>query len=181
MTALITNRGAWRRLPWRPIGWGAGALFLLWPLAAGAPWSAGDFVFAGAMIAIVGGGIELAVRRGNAAYALAAGLALGAALLSAWIPGAVGIIGNEDDAANILYPAVVLLALLGAMVSLFRPRGMAVAMAAAALAELLVPVAAWLLWPELRAAILQPEVPAMTIVLTGLWAASAWLFGKSAR
>ena len=179
MTPDTTNPGA-RRLPWRAFGWGAGGLFLLWPIAVGAPWSAGDFVFAGAMVGIVGTGVELAVRRGNSAFSLAAGLALGAALLSAWVPGAVGVIGSEDNAANILYPAVALLALLGAMAALFRPRGMALAMAAAALAELLVPVAAWLLWPDVRAAILAPEVPLTALFLTVLWASAAWLFGKSA-
>jgi len=180
MAREISGHDGQRRIPWRLLGWGVGALFLLWPIAVGAPWSAADFVFAGAMIGIVGGGIELAVRRGNAAYTVAAGLALGAALLSAWIPGAVGIIGSEHEPANLLYPAVVLIALLGALVSLFRPRGMALAMAAAALAELLLPIAAWVLWPALRPAMLRPEVPFMTAVLTGLWAAAAWLFRKSA-
>jgi hypothetical protein len=133
------------------------------------------------VIGIVGTGIELAARKGNAAFSMAAGLALCAALLSAWIPGAVGIIGSETDDTNILYPAVVLVALLGSLASQFRPSGMALAMAAAALAELLVPIAAWLLWPELRAAILRPEFPLMALVLTGLWAASAWLFRKAAQ
>ena len=110
----------------------------------------------------------------------AAGLALAASLLSVWITGAVGIIGHESDDANILYVAVVMVALPGSIASLFRPRGMALAMGAAAAAELAVPFAAWMLWPAMREAILRPEVPLMTLFLVGLWGVSAWLFHKAA-
>ena len=139
-----------------------------------------DFIFAGVMFGLVGSGLELAVRKRNAAYSLAAGLALGASLLSVWITGAVGIIGSEQDDANILYLAVILIALLGSIGALFRPSGMAVTMVAAATAELLVPFAAWVLWPEMRNAILRPEVPVMAALLVGMWLVSAWLFRKAA-
>jgi len=181
MTSEVANDGGRRGIPWRPIGWGGAGFLLLLPLVARAPWTLSDFIFAGVVFGIVGGGLELAVRKGNAAYSTAAGLALGASLLSVWITGAVGIIGNEADDANILYPAVVLIALLGSFASLFRPSGMAVAMAAAAVAELLVPVAAWIFWPELRDAILKPEVPFMAAMLTGMWTVSALLFRKAAQ
>ena len=180
MTSDVANNGARGRIPWRLIGWGGAALLLLLPLVARAPWTMSDFIFAAVIFGIVGGGLELAVRKGNAVYSLAAGLALGASLLSVWIPGAVGIIGNEADDANMLYLLVVLIALLGSLVALFRPLGMALAMAAAAVAELLVPVAAWIFWPELRGAIVRAEVPFMAMLLTGMWAASAALFRKAA-
>ena len=180
MTADVANESATRRIPWRLIGWGGAGFLLLLPLIVNAPWSLADFVFAGVMCGLVGAAIELVVRRGNAAFSMAVGLALGASLLSVWVTGGVGIIGSENDDANILYVAVVLFALLGSIAALFRPSGMAVAMAAAAVAELLVPVAAWILWPEIRAAILMPEVPLMTVFLTGMWAVSAWLFRKAA-
>jgi hypothetical protein len=181
MTTDVANNGGRGGIPWRVIGWGGAALLLILPLVIGAPWSLSDFIFAGVVFAIVGAGLELAVRKGNAAYSLAAGLALGASLLSGWIPGAVGIIGNEADAPNMLYLLVVLIALLGSLAALFRPSGMAKAMAAAAGAELLVPVAAWIFWPELRGAIVKPEVPFMAAVLTGMWATSAALFRKAAE
>ncbi len=181
MTSEVANNHGRRGIPWRLIGWGGAGLLLLLPLVARAPWTLSDFIFAGVVFGIVGGGLELAVRKGNAAYSMAAGLALGASLLSVWIPGAVGIIGNEADDANILYLGVVLVALLLSLASLFRPSGMAMAMAAAAVAELLVPVAAWIFWPELHDAILKPEVPFMAVMLTGMWAVSALLFHKAAR
>ena len=181
MTSDVANERGRRGIPWRLIGWGGAGLLLLLPLVARAPWTLSDFIFAGVVFGIVGTGLELAVRKGNAAYSMAAGLALGAALLSVWITGAVGIIGNEADDANILYIAVVLLALLGSIAALFRPSGMALAMAAAAVAELLVPAAAWIIWPELRGAIVKPEVPFMAALLTGMWAVSALLFRKAAQ
>jgi hypothetical protein len=180
MTSDVVNNGARRGIPWRLIGWSGAGLLLLLPLVAGAPWTLSDFIFAGVVFGIVGGGLELAVRKGNRAYSMAAGLALGAALLSVWIPGAVGIIGNEADDANLLYLGVVLIALLISLASLFRPSGMAVAMAAAAVAELLVPAAAWIFWPDIQGAVLKPEVPFMAVMLTGMWAVSALLFRKAA-
>ena len=180
MTSDVANRGGRGLISWRLIGWGGAALLLLVPLIAGAPWSLGDFIFAGVLFGLVGSGIELAVRRRDAAYSVAAGMALGAALLSVWVTGAVGIIGSENNDANMLYLLVVLVALLGSIAALFRPSGMAVAMAAAAVAELLVPAAAWIVWPELRGAIVRPEVPFMAVLLTGMWAASAALFRKVA-
>ena len=181
MAAGVANNGGRGRMPWRLIGWGGAALLLLLPLVAGWPWSLSDFVFIGTLFGLVGAGIELAVRKRNAAFSLAAGLALGASLLSAWIPGAVGIIGSERDDANILYVGVVVIALLGSIGALFRPSGMAAAMAAAGIAELLIPFAAWLLWPELRDAIVRPEVPVITVFLAGIWLTSAWLFRKAGK
>lgn len=181
MTSNVAGGGRRRGIPWRLIGWGGAGLLLLLPLVARAPWTLGDFVFAAVIFGIVGGGLELAVRKGNAAYSTAAGLALGASLLSVWIPGAVGIIGNEADDPNMLYLLVVLIALLGSFAALFRPSGMAVTMGAAAVAELLVPAAAWIFWPELRDAILRPEVPFMAVLLTYMWALSAFLFRNAAR
>ena len=180
MTSEVVRDGR-RGMPWRLIGWGGAGLLLLIPLVAQFPWTLSDFIFAGVMFGIVGAGLELAARKGNRVYSLAAGLALGASLLSVWITGAVGIIGNEADDANILYLAVVLLALLGSIAALFRTSGMAVAMGAAAVAELLVPAAAWIIWPELHPAIMKPEVPFMAVFLTGMWAVSALLFRKAAE
>ena len=57
------------------------------------------------------------------------------AFVTVWVNLAVGMIGNEDNPANLLFGGVLLVALLGAVLAWFRPRGMAVAMATAALAQ----------------------------------------------
>ena len=180
MTASAGTSGGGRAIPWRLIGWGIAAFLLLLPLVTNAPWTASDYVFMGVLFGLVGLGIELAVRRGNAAFTMGAALAIAASFLLIWINAAVGIIGSEQEDANLLFLGVVALALLGSAAALFRPAGMVVAMAAAAVAQLLVPPAAWLLWPDARAALWQPEVIVLTGFFAGMWVASAWLFRKAA-
>lgn len=71
-------------------------------------------------------------------YPLAMVLALAAALLLAWLSLGVGIIGADGDPANRMYFGVLALGLAGALASRFRPRGMAWALLAMALAQALV-------------------------------------------
>ena len=188
MTAKATNGehaggtggGTGGGLPWRAIGWSIPPLLLTIPLIGRFPWTLSDIIIAGAMMAIVGGGLELALRMRNRAYTFGAGAALAASFLLFWVTGAVGIIGSERDDANLLFLAVILVALLGAIAATFRPRRMAAAMTVAAAAQFLVPFIAWAAFPESREAILRPEVPVSTIFFTGLWLASAWLFRRAA-
>ena len=178
MMAGTEDKGARRAMPWRMIGWGGAALILLLPLVTNAPWTGSDYVFMAVMLGGVGIGLELAARKGNAAYRMAAALALAAAFLLVWINGAVGIIGSERDDPNLLFLLVIAVALLGALLSMFRPGGMAKAMGAAALAQLAVPAAAVMLWPEAR--VWAPEVIGSTIVFAAMWLSSAALFRKAA-
>lgn len=180
MTADADNSSGGHGIPWRMIGWGTAALLLLLPLVTNAPWTLSDFIFMGLLMASVGLGLELAVRKGNAAYRAAAGVALAAGFLLVWINGAVGIIGSEQEDANLLFGGVLAVALLGSIGALFRPAGMGLAMTAAAVAQALVPVVAWVLWPKSTASILQPEVLVLTGFFAGMWLLSAWLFRKAA-
>lgn len=180
MTALVDGNR------WRIAGWGVAASILLLPFIAMAftdevQWSVFDFLVMGAMLAGVGLGLELAARTGDIAYRIAAGLALAASFLLVFINGAVGIIGSEQDAANLLYGGVLAVALAGAVAARFRPAGMARAMAAAALAQLLVPVVAATLGPQTRALVWSREVPALTAAFAAMWLLSAWLFRRAAR
>ena len=86
---------------------------------------------------------ELAARKtGNIAYRAAVGVALAAALLLVWINLAVGIIGNEDNPANLMYIGVLAVGTIGAIIARFQPHGMARALFATALAQGLVVVIA---------------------------------------
>ena len=69
------------------------------------------------------------------AFAVGVGLALFTGLAQLWLNLAVGTIASEDDPANLIYLAVVALALIGAAVGRFRPQGMAGAMVGAAIAQ----------------------------------------------
>jgi hypothetical protein len=187
MAKAADNEGGRRGGRLRIAGWGAAAMLLALPFVAmrftaEVAWTAFDFAFLGALLAGVGLGLELAVRRsGNAAYRIAAGLALSAAFLLILINGAVGIIGSEREGANLLYGVVLAVALLGAILARFRPAGMARAMAAAAAAQALVPAIALAVWPDAAAMVWSPEVPALTFVFAAVWLGSAWLFRQAAR
>ena len=106
-------------------------------------WTAGDFVTAGFLLFGAGLTFELlASRRGDRTYRLAAATAVGTGLFLIWANLAVGLIGTEDNAANLMYLGVLAVAGIGAMLARFRPAGMARAMFAAALAQMLVAVIA---------------------------------------
>lgn len=159
--------------------WGGAAALMLLPLlilrlAGNETWAPGDFVFLAILLAGIGVAYELAARvRDRSAYRVAVGLALAAALLLIWINLAVGIIGSEDNPANAIYGGVIAVALAGTMLARFRPLGMAYAMAATAIAQVLAFVVA-------LAAGLGFTGP-ITIFFAALWLLSAWLFRKAAR
>ena len=171
---------------WRIMGWGTAVALILTPLVAmqftsEVNWTASDFVFAIVMFGSVGLGLEMAVRKGNRAYMMAAALALLVSFLSVWFTGAVGIIGNENEDSNMLFPGVVVVALAGSAIALFRAKGMAVAMVAAAAAQAAVPVVASVIGDSTMAAIWAREVVVLTIAFTAMWLLSAWLFRTAAR
>jgi hypothetical protein len=84
----------------------------------------------------------LVAKAGNIAYRAAVAVALAAALLLVWVTGAVGIIGSEDNNANLMYFGVLAVGIVGAIVARLRPHEMARALFATALAQALVAVIA---------------------------------------
>jgi hypothetical protein len=119
------------------------AFILLIPLLANWAWTLNDFVTAGALIFGTGLAFVLLVRKGgNTAYRFAVGVALAAAFLLVWINLAVGIIGEPDELANLMYIGVLAVGIAGVFVARFRPQEMARALMATALAEALVAVIA---------------------------------------
>jgi hypothetical protein len=103
-------------------------------------WTETDFAFAGALIVGTGVTFELAARMtNNNAYRAAVGVALAAAFLLIWINAAVGIIGSEDNPANLMYGGVLAVGTIGAVIARFEPDGMARALFVIALAQALAP------------------------------------------
>ena len=152
------------------------AAVLMIPLLGKWPWTGSDFVFAGVLLfgsALV---YELIARKGGTtAYRAAVGIACAAGLLLVWINGAVGIIGSEDNPANLLYAGVLAVGFIGAFFARFRPRGMFRALVATALAQALVPVIALVLWrPNFSPGMVQVFV--LNALFVMLWAVSALLF-----
>lgn len=125
--------------PWRMVGWSIPVLLLTIPLLARWPWSLFDFVFMGALFGAVGLVIEGAVRASpNLAYRTGAGVAVAGVFLLVWVNGAVGVFGDEEGPANLMFFGVVTTAGLGSALARFRPAGMAWAMCATAAAQLVV-------------------------------------------
>lgn len=112
-------------------------------------WSVFDFIVMGIMIFGAGLAYELISRRSsNTSYRIAIGIAVGAMFLLGWINGAVGLIGSENQPANLLYFFVFATAVIGAIATRLQPRGMSRAMYATAAVQLIVPVIALLIWPD---------------------------------
>ncbi len=130
----------------------ATACLLLIPLVAmqftnEVNWDLFDFAFMGAFLFGTGLAYELVARKaGTIAYRAAVGVALAAAFLLVWVNGAVGIIGNEGNPANLMYFGVLAIGIIGAFIARLEPRGMARALSAVALAQMLVPVIALIIW-----------------------------------
>jgi hypothetical protein len=113
-------------------------------------------------------------------YRLAIGLAVAAAFLLVWLSLGVGIIGADGDPANRLYFGVPVVGIVGALLARFRPRGMAWALVAMALAQALVGAIA------IIARLGQPySGPLELLGLNGffvpLFLASAWLFYRAGK
>ncbi|MBF9237005.1 hypothetical protein I2I05_06315 [Hymenobacter sp. BT683] len=164
-------------------------LLLLIPLTAKLTmaemaWSPGDFVAAGIMLFGAGLTFALIARMGdNTLYRLGAGLGVVAGLLLVWANGAVGLVGSEDNPANVLYVAVLAVALIGAFVARFRPLGMSNAMFAASLTYVVVTAIALFVWKPTGAAA-EPQVALVNVlvangIFAAFWAVAGLLFRRA--
>lgn len=162
------------------------AALLMLPLLAmqfveGEGWSLFDFAFVGTFLFGATLAYEMASRKeGSAAYRIALGVALASAFFLIFVSQGVSIIGSDGDPANLMYFGVVAVGVVAAILGRFEARGMARAMLAMAVAQVLVAVIALVL------GLGQPASPPMEILgLTGmfcaLFVAAAWLFQRAAE
>ena len=162
----------------------ATAFLLLIPLVAmqftdEVVWDVFDFAVAGTLLFGAGLTYELVARKaGHIAYRVAVVVAVGAALLLIWMNLAVGLIGNEENPANLMYIGVLAVGLTGAVIARLEPRGMARALFAMALAQALVPVIAMMIW-KLPITSGVVEVVGVTAFFVMLFVGSALLFQRA--
>ncbi len=191
--------GGWRGTRWRMTAWASVVgLLLLVPLTAmqyteEVNWTLFDFVFMGALLMSVGAVYEVAMRMTDStAYRVAVGIAVVTTFLLVWINGAVGIIG--DGPINLLYLGVIVTGIVGALIAKLEPLGLARALIAMAMVQLLVPVIALVIWKAgWQEALMDPNSPhapfapgiGPVFILNSVFAmalvASALLFRHSAR
>ena len=174
--------------PWRLLAWGGAVVLLLIPAVAmqftsEVQWTALDFAFFGGLLLVVCGGFEFLLARSvNLAYRFAAAVALGTAFLMVWANAAVGIIGSENNPANLMYAGVLAIGVIGAILARFRARGMARAMAVTAGALFVVFLAAVLGHVSDPVEAIKPvQLFEITVFFAFLWSLSAALFAKAAR
>lgn len=173
--------------PWRLAGWGGLVLLLLLPAVAmqftsQVDWDVTDFLIIGAMLGCAGLAVELAVRASNhVAYRAGAVVAVGSTFLLIWVNLAVGFLGDEDNPANLMFAAVVGVAIIGSSIARFRPATMAVAMTATMASQILagtVGLAAGLGSPGWQGVY---EAVMGTGLFGALWFLAASLFRTAAR
>jgi len=111
-------------------------------------------------------------------YRLAVAVALGTALLLVFGAGALGIVG-DGGRADLMYAGVLVVGLIGSTMSRLRPKGMAMTLAAMALAQILVTGIALLAELADDASVL--DLLGLTAMFSGLFAVSAWLFHRAAE
>ena len=187
MTGYAGGARRGRRSGWRALGWGAAVLLLLAPFVAmqvtdEVRWGPLDFAVAGVLIGGAGLLFELAVRASaSRAYRAAAALAVLTAFLLIWSNLAVGVIGDEDDPANLMFAGVLAVAGVGGIAVRFRARGLALVLAATAGVQALVGAVALAMrwgsegpaWPW--------DVAGASAAFTCMWLAAAGLFALAAR
>ena len=145
-------------------------------------WDLLDFMVFGAMIAALVLIVLVARRTSrNPTYRFAMAVAAVGGFLVAWVNGAVGIIGNEDNDANLLFLGVLAIGAGGALFARLKAAGMAKALYATAAAQVLVAVFAITMGLGEASPIWPRGLVLMTAVFTAFWLLSALLFGKAAR
>ena len=145
-------------------------------------WDVLDFAIFGAMLLGVGVVFKLATRKtDDTAYRIAVGVALAAAFILVWVNGAVGIIGDESNDANLMYFGVLAIGVIGAMIGRFQPHGMVRALCATALAQAAVAGIALMAGLGSTARTWPTDILALTGFFVALWLLSAWLFRNAAQ
>lgn len=182
MAANTGNSSGRRGNRWRPAVWGTAAGLLLLPLVAmqfteDVVWTPFDFMVFGTMLLAACGIYELGAKMSsNTAYRAAFGVAVVAGFILVWVNLAVGIIGTENNPANLMFGGVLVVGIIGALIARFRPHGMARALIATAVAQALVIVIA------VAAAIrFDFALVGLTVFFVAMWLISAGLFWKAAR
>ena len=145
-------------------------------------WDLLDFTVFGIML--LGAGVIFATAKrktDNGAYLFAVGVALASAFILIWVNAAVGVIGTEDNDANMLFFGVLAVAVIGGVIARFQPLGMVKVLYATALAQGIVAIIALLAglgstapgWPR--------DILTLSAFFIALWLLSAWLFRKADR
>ena len=146
-------------------------------------WSPFDFAVAGSLLFGTGLSYNLITKNisGNLNYRIGMGLALATALFLVWANLAVGLIGSENNPANLMYFGLLALVFFGAILSRFQPRGMVVVLMAAALAQALIAAIALIAGMQHSPVSSVNEILMVNALFIVLWIGSALFMRNAAR
>jgi hypothetical protein len=165
---------------------------LLGNLFMGWNWPPFAFAIWGGLLFGTGLTYELiASKGGTIAYRAAVGIACATGFVLVFINAAAGIIG--DGPVNLMYLGVLAVGFVGAIIARFGARGMALALFATAVAQMLVPVVALVIWKAgWQELLIDPNSPhppfdpgiapvfGLNAVFAVLWVVSGLLFRHAA-
>ncbi|MBN2093883.1 MAG: hypothetical protein JW740_00700 [Candidatus Zambryskibacteria bacterium] len=129
------------------------------------------------ILLVAGGAYELIqwLKTRSKMYRVAFGVGSAGLLLLGWVSGAVGIIGSENNPVNLMYWGIPLVMIIGLVVSRLRPGGMAYTLFVAALVQLLIPIAALIISPNVSwggagviGVFILNSIFAVTFIISGL-------------
>ena len=179
--SITANPATGRRFNiWRIIGWGGAVSLVLAPLVAMQfthefNWDETDFILAAVIFGIVGGLIELAVRKSaNWYFRFGSMFAVLAGFMVIWSNLAVGMIGNENNLVNLWFGVVLLIAITGSVASRFFRGILPAAMFTAGSVQAAIGIFAGIWGPDPRGGI-------FTILLSTAWFISSLLFWCARR
>lgn len=184
-SATIQQPESSRPLRWL-IPWAGATALLLLPLVAmqftaEVNWDPFDFAVAAALLYGAVLSFQLSTRNArNTFFRAACGLAVLTVLMLIWANLAVGIIGSENNPANLMYLGVLAVGIIGAVIARLRSGGMARVLYAMATAQGLIAVIAvigGMGLPYGGAA----EILLINAFFVALFVASALLFRLAAR
>ncbi len=136
------GRRRWSRL--RIAAWSSIPCILLIPLVAmqfseDVVWTLSDFVIIAVLLVGTGLFYELVTSKAvTMAYRAAAGIACFTAMFLIWVNLAVGIIGNENNAANLMFFGVLAAGFTGSIIARLEPLGMARVLCAMAVVQVII-------------------------------------------
>lgn len=187
MTTSIERNGGWRFSPWRILLWLIPTGLLLTPAVAmqfsrDVQWGPVDFVFMGVLLYGCTWLVDLAMRKqSSTAYRLGAAIVVLTSFLLVWVNAAVGVIGDEGNPANLVFIAIILMVVAGAVVARFRADGLSRSLLLAAGAHAIVAVVALIA----GAGADEPPGAVGMFMLNGvfvaLWLVSGGLFRAASR
>jgi hypothetical protein len=163
---------------WRAIPWLAAICLLAVPWVAmrytdEVRWTASDFVVGGALLFGLAALVDQALwRPASLAWRAGALLAVVTGFGLAWGTLAAGLIGDEGHPANLGVAGVLAIAAFGTAFARLEARGMARALTATALAQVLV--------AGLALALGDANGAGVSLLFAGAWAVSALLFRRAA-